>query len=222
MKAAEARKVTDVLADPHDPSLGDCFRGWSHHSMPWIIGAAVLVAWSVRVALGGWSIHDLIPILVVLASQPFTEWAIHTYVLHLRPLRIGGRRIELPAAREHRRHHGDPKAFEPIFIPHLDLFVASGLTLAALLALLPVRTAVTAFAFASTMTFVYEWTHYLIHTPYRPRHAYYRRIARGHRLHHYRNEHFWMGVTVDLADHVLGTAPRRSDVPRSETARTLS
>lgn len=222
MRTAPARRVTDVLVDSRDPTLRDCFRGWLHHSTPWLIGATVVAAWGTRLALGAWSVRDLAPVVVILVLQPFTEWTIHTYLLHMRPFRMGTRRIELPAAREHRRHHGDPKAFEPIFIPHLDLLLAFGLGLTALLALLPVTTAVTTFAFAATMTLVYEWTHYLIHTPYRPRHGYYRRIARGHRLHHYRNERYWMGVTVDLADRLLGTAPGRSDVPRSETARTLS
>lgn len=222
MRPRGVRRVTDVLAHPQDPSLGDCLRGWLHHSTPWLIGAAVLAAWGTRLALGAWSLHDLVPIVVILALEPFTEWTIHSYLLHMRPLSIGTLRIEIPAAREHRRHHGDPKAFEPIFIPHLDLLLAFGFILAALLALLPVRTAVTAFASAATMTFVYEWAHYLMHTPYRPRRAYYRRIARGHRLHHYRNERYWMGVTVDLADRILGTAPEPSDVARSETARTLS
>jgi hypothetical protein len=69
---------------------------------------------------------------------------------------------------------------------------------------------------------VYEWCHFLIHTPYRPRGRYYRLIWRGHRLHHYKNEHFWFGVTSTLGDHFLRTAPDQSTVPKSHTARTLS
>jgi sterol desaturase/sphingolipid hydroxylase (fatty acid hydroxylase superfamily) len=67
----------------------------------------------------------------------------------------------------------------------------------------------------------YEWSHFLIHTPYRPRGRYYRAIWRGHRLHHYKNEHFWFGVTSTVADHLLRTAPDQRSVPKSETARTL-
>jgi sterol desaturase/sphingolipid hydroxylase (fatty acid hydroxylase superfamily) len=67
----------------------------------------------------------------------------------------------------------------------------------------------------------YEWCHFLIHTPYRPRRRYYRSIWRGHRLHHYKNEHYWFGVTSTVGDHVLRTAPDQAEVPKSRTARTL-
>ncbi len=71
------------------------------------------------------------------------------------------------------------------------------------------------------MVGVYEWTHFLIHTAHRPRSAYYRSIWRNHRLHHYKNEHYWHGITNTLSDRVLRTNPDQADVPRSPTARTL-
>jgi sterol desaturase/sphingolipid hydroxylase (fatty acid hydroxylase superfamily) len=67
----------------------------------------------------------------------------------------------------------------------------------------------------------YEWCHFLIHTPYRPRSRYYRNIWRSHRLHHFKNENFWFGVSSDAADRVLGTSPDQVRVPKSETVRTL-
>jgi sterol desaturase/sphingolipid hydroxylase (fatty acid hydroxylase superfamily) len=67
----------------------------------------------------------------------------------------------------------------------------------------------------------YEWTHFLIHTPYPPRRSYYRAIWRNHRLHHYKNERFWFGVTSTVGDRVIGTLPDQRDVSRSRTARSL-
>jgi sterol desaturase/sphingolipid hydroxylase (fatty acid hydroxylase superfamily) len=67
----------------------------------------------------------------------------------------------------------------------------------------------------------YEWTHYLIHSPHRPRSRYFRSIWRNHRLHHYKNERYWFGVTSTVGDRVIGTLPEQHDVPRSRTARTL-
>jgi hypothetical protein len=64
-------------------------------------------------------------------------------------------------------------------------------------------------------------THFLIHTAYRPRSPYYRAIWRNHRLHHFKNEHFWHGITNNISDRVLGTNPDQRSVPRSLTARTL-
>ena len=44
---------------------------------------------------------------------------------------------------------------------------------------------------------------------------------RNHRLHHFKNEHYWFGVTMLGADRLLRTAPQAEDVERSPTARTL-
>jgi sterol desaturase/sphingolipid hydroxylase (fatty acid hydroxylase superfamily) len=71
------------------------------------------------------------------------------------------------------------------------------------------------------MLFVYEWTHFLIHSTYRPHTALYRGVWRAHRLHHFRNERYWFGVTTHLGDRVLQTYPAKDAVPLSTTARTL-
>ena len=71
------------------------------------------------------------------------------------------------------------------------------------------------------MFLAYEWTHYLIHSAYRPRSRLYRGIWRAHRLHHYRNERYWFGVTMHQADRILRTYPDKDAVPLSATARTL-
>jgi hypothetical protein len=70
--------------------------------------------------------------------------------------------------------------------------------------------------------FLYEWTHFVIHTAYRPRSRYYRSVWRNHRLHHFKNEHFWHGITQTVSDRVLGTLPDQREVPKSETARVLN
>jgi sterol desaturase/sphingolipid hydroxylase (fatty acid hydroxylase superfamily) len=68
----------------------------------------------------------------------------------------------------------------------------------------------------------YEWCHFLIHTAYRPRGRYYRLIWRNHRLHHFKNENYWFGVTSNLGDVALRTNPKQATVPKSQTARTLA
>ena len=43
------------------------------------------------------------------------------------------------------------------------------------------------------------------------------------RLHHYRNENYWLGVSSNTGDRLLRTLPKhKTDVPLSETARTLA
>ena len=80
----------------------------------------------------------------------------------------------------------------------------------------------TGFAAAAILSLGYEWTHYLIHTDYAPKTRFYRSLWRGHRLHHYRNENYWFGVTNHFGDRVLGTNPAKDAVPVSPTARTLA
>ena len=47
---------------------------------------------------------------------------------------------------------------------------------------------------------IYEWTHFLIHTAHRPRSRLYRSVWQTHRLHHFKNEHYWHGITNTIAD----------------------
>jgi sterol desaturase/sphingolipid hydroxylase (fatty acid hydroxylase superfamily) len=120
----------------------------------------------------------------------------------------------------HRRHHLDP--------PDLDwltaLWVVPAMLVLGWLAdgvglLAP---ALTAILCATLALGHYEWTHLLEHSSYRPRTRYYRRLARNHRLHHFRNERYWLGITSNLGDRLMSTLPDHPpEVPLSETARTL-
>jgi hypothetical protein len=192
------------------------------HRGPRVLLPVTALAVGSRLALGRWRRRDLAIAAGVLAAEPFTEWFIHVVFLHFRPREVFGRRVDPLVARKHRAHHQDPKDQELIFVPMPVLKVA--LPVAVLgwgAAQRRVRPALTGIATSFAMLTTYEWTHFLIHSNYRPRHRLYRSAWRAHRLHHYRNEHYWFGVTVHGADRVLGTYPEREAVPLSPTARTL-
>lgn len=189
---------------------------------PRLIVAAFVTAAVARVVVGGWGWLDLVVPLAVLAFEPFTEWLIHVLVLHLRPRTIAGRRIDPLVARKHRAHHEDPKDRELVLVPLPVLAV--GLPAAALLVALladPLGPGLSGLVAGYGMLLAYEWAHHLIHSAYKPKGRYYRRIWRAHRLHHFRNEHDWFGVTMTLGDHVLRTAPAKDAVALSPTARAL-
>jgi hypothetical protein len=212
-------------------TLADCSRAFWSHLSPWLIGVALAAALAARVAAGEWSWRDPVIALGLVALQPFTEWVIHVHLLHSRPMRLGGRRFDLPAAREHREHHATPADLDNVLIPTpVIAALVLGIPLVAWaigLALNPVlggdRVAgtLTGVVAAFAILAVYEWCHFLIHSPYVPRGRYYRSIRRSHRLHHYKNERYWFGVTSDLGDRVYRTNPEAGDVPRSATARAL-
>ncbi len=217
--------------DPSILSLGDCWRSFIRRRTPPLLAAAIVAAVALRIALGHYDWRDLVVLFGVVALTPLAEWLIHVYLLHAKPIPLRGRRYDLVAAREHRAHHLAPAELDGVLIPRYAVLIFIPLiALTVWLVSFPVhfvlggdRTAHAATGLLTSYAVLtaYEWSHFLIHTPYRPRGRYYRAIWRGHRLHHYKNEHYWFGVTSTIGDRVLRTAPDQADVPKSNTARTL-
>ena len=209
------------LADTPD-TFASAFAFFWRHASPRILGAALAAALVARIAVGGASLRDLVPPLVVLAYWPLNEWLIHVFVLHAKPRRIGPWTFDGQVARKHRTHHRDPWNLEILFIP-LASFVYSLPLLVALCFLLTPTTqlALTALVAYLALALHYEWVHFIAHTRYAPRIAYYQRVIRNHRLHHFKNERYWFGVSMLGADRPLRTSPDPETTERSETARTL-
>jgi hypothetical protein len=222
------QQIIEPATDRRPPSgrqatLGEATRFFAARATPRIIVPLLALAVVARVRLGAFGPRDLLLAGGLLALEPFTEWATHVYVLHSKPRAIGGRTFDLHAAQKHRHHHRHPNDPRTAFVPLVDLLFL-GAIVAGIFGLVTWGDAgqfLTLTVTALAMLLTYEWTHYLIHTAYKPRHGYYRYIWRAHRLHHFKNEHYWMGVTVHLADHLLGTFPQKSEVENSPTARTL-
>jgi hypothetical protein len=203
-------------------TLGGALRRFMAHPSPQLLVPLVAAVWTVRLLMGGWATGDVIVPVVVLVLEPFTEWAIHVFLLHWKPRRVLGRKLDPLAARKHRAHHRDPRDEALVFVPLGFLVTSVSVGALLFLLLLPsLRLAVTVMAVSYTMLLAYEWTHFLIHSTYRPRTRFYRYVWRAHRLHHFRNENYWFGVTMHAADHVLRTFPDKDAVPVSPTARTL-
>ncbi len=213
-------------------TLGDAWSRFIRRPSPrWIVGGVVLSA----IARGfagdiGW--RDGAVAVGLVAAHPFAEWAIHVYLLHLKPFSFRGRKVELITAKEHRWHHERPHDLHTVLlgpkevvalfagvIPLVALAIAGGLAL--LGAGWYPQAILTAMVVGGVLVFAYEWTHFLIHTAHRPKSRLYRAVWRTHRLHHFKNEHFWHGITSTVADRVMRTNPQASDVDRSPTARTL-
>ncbi|HEY7891498.1 MAG TPA: sterol desaturase family protein [Solirubrobacteraceae bacterium] len=212
-------------------TLADCARTFARQPSPPYLLGAVAVALALRVPQGGWSWRDLVMAGGLIGVTPFVEWAIHVYLLHSRPFTLLGRRVELLTAREHRAHHRAPGVLEGVLIPVSGVLVflamiaatnwALSFPIAAVLSGPRLAYATTGVAVSFAILASYEWIHFLIHTPYRPKRHYYKAIWRNHRLHHYKNERYWFGVTSTVGDRLIGTSPDQHEIPRSATARTL-
>jgi len=195
---------------------------WRHPS-PWMISAILVTALIGRLVVGDWQLSDAVLPVVMLAAFPFVEWTIHVCILHWRPKTVAGMTLDSLLARSHREHHADPRDVPLIFIPWQTLvWLIPTLAVLAALAFPRPGLALTFLTVIGAIGLVYEWTHYLIHSDYRPKSRIYHAIWLNHRQHHYKNEHYWFTVTTaGTADRVLHTYPDAKQVPTSPTAKNL-
>ena len=204
-------------------TLGAAFGEFVRHPTPWMIAVLLAGSGAARVVVADWHWTDAVVPAVMIASFPLAEWIIHVGVLHWRPRSVGSLKVDSLLSRKHREHHRDPRNIPLIFIPWQVLCVV-----------IPVSVLIGVFAFGRLglgLTFlttlgalglVYEWTHYLIHTDYKPKSRLYKATWRNHRFHHYKNEHYWFTVTTSgTADRLLGTDPDPESVEKSPTAKNL-
>lgn len=192
------------------------------HASPRFLLGAVTVALLVRLRLGDWSGWDTVPILALLLLWPLQEWAIHVFVLHFKPRRLFGRTVDFRVPRSHREHHSDPWNYRILFIPFHSFLYSVPILVALWYAVTPSPAlAWTGILGHLVLALHYEWVHFLVHTRVRPRSAYYKHLWDNHRLHHFKNEHFWFGVTRTEGDRLLGTAPEARSTPTSQSCRDL-
>ena len=220
MIAAKARYAREP-----DMSLGRAFQLWLRELQPKFL-LAHLLGWigyrGYLIGQGDISGWDLLPIVAIIAAHPFIEWLIHTFVLHHKPRTVLGLRWDYHSARYHRLHHRDPWDLRFILMP-LPAMVVGMSSAAVVFRLVTPSPGIwaTAMIVTAAIAAYYEWIHFLTHTSYRPKGWFYKRQWRFHRLHHFKNERYWMGVTRHLGDMVLGTFPEPDAVETSKTAKTL-
>jgi hypothetical protein len=212
------------LRTPDIKTPREAWSVFSRKRAPRMLFTAVLLALVARIALGSFSWRDLVAVAAMLVIYPFGEWAIHVYLLHSK--------LDIVTTRSHMEHHADPQDLNLINFGPAEalaiLLLAAPVTVAlsALLVSplpgpLPIEPFVTELATAYLLIAFYEWIHFLIHTSHVPESRYYKHVWRNHRLHHFKNEHYWHGITNTLSDSVLGTNPDQSKIERSPTARAI-
>ncbi|MBF6223793.1 sterol desaturase family protein [Nocardia abscessus] len=220
---ARARVRRDERALRRGLTLGQAFEEFLRHPSPWMIGTTLMGAVIARIVVGDWQPTDLLVPAVMLAMFPVFEWIVHVTVLHWRPRRLGPIALDSELARKHREHHVDPRDIPLIFIPTRTLSVLVVVLVALALFAFPRLGLGLTFLIAITLLGLgYEWTHYLVHTDYKPKGSLYRAVWRNHRHHHYKNEHYWFTVTSSgTADRLFGTSPDPATTETSPTARNL-
>ena len=136
-----------------------------------------------RIVQGAWSWRDLVVAAGLIAVTPFVEWLIHVYLLHSPPFKVFGQRVEIISAREHRAHHEAPGKLGGVLLPPVAVIVFALMIAAVAWGMsFPISIvlggghrlagATTGLVVAYAILASYEWTHFLIHTPYRPKRRY--------------------------------------------------
>lgn len=149
-----------------------------------------------------------------------SEYLTHRFLFHMEPPQHPGLRRLL--SRLHYHHHEKPNDLDLLFLPlwySLPLLVVFGL----------VSRWVTgnwglAAAFltgAMSLLLYYEWSHYVAHRPINPITPWGRWMKKYHLWHHFKNEHYWYGVTNPSLDLLFGTYREVDSVAKSPTARKL-
>ncbi|GGA54299.1 fatty acid hydroxylase [Kroppenstedtia guangzhouensis] len=182
-------------------------------SFLWLIGAALVIPDLDRPEI--W-----LAIVVGMGSYSASEYLIHRFLFHLKPPR-NPFFLKL-LKRLHYDHHMDPNNLKLLFLPvwySLPLIgIAGGLAY-----LLTASISLTLAFVSGVITFLlyYEWTHFVAHRPIQPWTPWGKWMKKVHLWHHFKNEHFWFGVTQPFYDVLFGTFKKENEVERSETVRNL-
>jgi sterol desaturase/sphingolipid hydroxylase (fatty acid hydroxylase superfamily) len=150
----------------------------------------------------------------------FSEYLTHRFLFHLKPptnplfLKF--------LKRIHYDHHAYPNELHLLFLPLW--YSLPNFCILAFIFYFITDTFVGTTAFGGgliTMLLVYEWKHYIAHTPIKPKTRLGKWIKKVHILHHYKNENYWFGVSNPFVDVLFGTFKNEKEVETSQTAKNL-
>jgi hypothetical protein len=221
--AEDEARITGTARRRSSASMRQVLVEFWRHPSPYLLSASLAAAVTGRVLAGPGSWWELLIPAGLLAVMPVVEWLIHVCILHWKPRRVAGVRIDPLLSRKHRAHHANPREIPLVFVPWQVELSLVPFNAAIAWLVTPTWTAMfTLLVTVYVLLSAYEWTHYLLHSDYRPMSRWYRAVWRNHRLHHYKSEHYWFTVTTaGTADRLFGTCPDPSTVPTSPTVQKL-
>ena len=159
---------------------------------------------------------------LILFSAPFFEWAVHKYFLHYE-FNFKNKKLKNFFYKVHEGHHEFPNDKELIFAPIIiGLSVPLIFFFLTLLIFNNIDISLTASFFSLLYYCYYEWIHLAHHTDtYIPITTRGKKLKKHHTFHHFKNEHYWWGVTTILGDQIFNTAPTHLDIKKSKTTKSI-
>jgi hypothetical protein len=149
-----------------------------------------------------------------------TEYTTHRFMFHAKPSTIPF--VLKLQHRLHYDHHIDPPKIELLFLPWWFVIPTVLVYYGIFLAIVRNPALAFALAFGSLCALLYyEWVHYVAHIPFNPVTPFGRYVKKYHLWHHFKNEHFWYGVTNPSMDFAGATYRDVESVERSTSVREI-
>jgi len=178
----------------------------SKHSGPFMMLVFLGGSLIGRIVYGNINIFDLFLPILSFFSLGFIEWSLHYYIWHENPLPIINKPLKTPLVRMHRLHHDFPDDLNTLFFGWKAVVVATLLVwFSVMIVFDDVGLALTLIFSFSLILFVHEYAHFVAHSNINPKALWLKEIINNHRLHHFKDETKWMGVSSTLPDKLFGT-----------------
>ncbi len=181
-----------------------------------VVAVAVYIASVVAGVFPFWWLGALIGAAIFFTS----EYSTHRFLFHAKPSKIAW--VLKLQHRLHYDHHIDPPKLELLFLPLWFVIPTAALYFLVYFAITRNVALTLSLVFGSicALTF-YEWVHYVAHVPFAPVTPLGKYMKKYHLWHHFKNEHFWFGVTNPAMDYVGNTYRSVDGVERSTTVREI-
>jgi len=203
-------------------SLWAVFKLFWCFATPRTLALKIVIAFAIRLWIGQWSVWDAVVLAAIVVYWPLQEWFFHMNLLHFKPKVVFGWTLDPGPGRAHRFHHQNPAVLETTFLPFKAVLILIPINIAVWSVLMNTwALTCSGVCFFTCAALLYEWTHYITHTPYKPKTKYVQMIFRNHRLHHFKHEAYWHAFTVPMVDTLFGTNPDPNTVETSPSVRTL-
>jgi 4-hydroxysphinganine ceramide fatty acyl 2-hydroxylase len=188
------------------------------HGSNGLLAAAILIAAGAFAA--GMTAFSLLGTLAGALVFFVSEYTTHRFLFHAKPSTMPW--LLKLQHRLHYDHHIDPPKLELLFLPMWFVVPTIVLYYGIYFAVTRDASLALSLSFGSACAlFYYEWVHYVAHVPFQPVTPFGRYIKKYHLWHHFKNEHYWFGVTNPSMDYAGGTYRDQESVERSTTVREI-
>ncbi len=213
-----------VQENLHTGRIGICSVASITASLrPYFLHRQMIPKWLAPLALGAlvavytppaWWVLTLVGALLFFPG----EYIVHRFQLHV----LHDKKWNV-TAHSHIAHHEAPDDLEHIFHPLGATFGALGLYIVAVALIFWSVPAGLAFGLGSSISMIlYEYAHFSAHRiGVQPATPWMKYLKKYHLWHHFKNEHYWFGVTSPFVDVLFGTFKDPKTVEKSPTVRTV-